>query len=285
MHIISSTDKVQSHFSQEKTTNTILSFIKRHPVVTFATLAYLLSWWSAPFTNGQIMPQGPAVAAVIVLAFTSGRSGLRNLWHRITHWRVAWYWYVIGPGIIASYIAGAYALNLLMGASVINTPHLPTMGTFIELLLLGGWLEEPGWSGYALPKLQERFANRSNGALLATLGVGVIRAIWHLPLFIYGHIPWFDVVVSEIAIQLIITWLFNRSGGSVLIVMLFHLASNISGAVINSSVFTGIEWTNYFALFIALQSLIALGILWRSGLKLGQNDTQKKLAILEQKAA
>ncbi len=252
--------------------NTIHSFIKRHPIVTFVTLTYLLSWWSAPFANGQIMPQGPAVAAVIVLAITSGMPGLRSLWRRITHWRIAWYWYVIGPGIIAGYIGSAYALNLLMGASVANSPHLPSLGIIFELLLLGGWLEEPGWSGYALPKLQERFANHSNGALLAALGVGVFRAIWHLPLFIYGHIPWFDVVISSIAMQLIIAWLFNRSGGSVLIVMLFHLASNISGAVINRSVFTGAEWTNYYALFVTLQSLIALGILWRSGLKLGQND-------------
>ena len=259
--------------------NTILSFIKRHPIVSFFSLTYLLSWWSAPVANGQIMPQGPAVAAVIVLGITSGRSGLRTLWLRITHWRLAWYWYLIGPGIIAGYIGGAYALNLLMGASVASPPHLPSLGTFVELLLLGGWLEEPGWSGFALPKLQQHFANRSNGGLLAALVVGVFRAIWHLPLFIYGHIPWFDVVISEIAIQLVIAWLFNRSGGSVLIVMLFHLASNISGAVINRSVFTGTEWTNYYALFVALQCLIALGIVLRSGLKLGRDGIQKKLSI------
>ena len=264
--------------------NTILSFIKHHPIVAFVTLTYLLSWWSAPFANGQIMPQGPAVAAVVVLAITSGRSGLRDLWQRITRWRVAWYWYVIGPGIIAGYIGGAYVLNLLMGANVNNPPHLPSMGTFLELLLLGGWLEEPGWSGYALPKLQGRFAKRPNGALMAALVTGVFRAIWHLPLFIYGHIPWFDVVASEIAIQLIIAWLFNRSGGSVLIVMLFHLASNLSGATINSSVFTGSEWTNYYALFVALQCMIALGILLRSGPKLGQKDVQQLRAVLEKES-
>jgi len=265
--------------------NAFLLFTKRHPMDTFVILSYLLSWWSAPFTNGQIMPQGPAAAAVIVLALTAGRSALRSLWQRITHWRVAWYWYVIGPGIIASYHAGAYVFNLLAGACVARPPHLPTLGIILELLLLGGWLEEPGWSGYVLPKLQERFANRSNGALLAALGVGVMRAGWHLPLFIYGHIPWFDVVVSSIAIQLVIAWLFNRSGGSVLVVMWFHLASNIFSTVINSSVFTGADWTRYYALFVILQSLIALGILWRSGIKLGQDDHQRKLALVDQDAA
>ena len=264
--------------------NTILAFIKRHPIITFAVITYLLSWWSAPFTDGRIIPYGPALAALIVLTITTGKQGLGNLWHRMTHWRVAWYWYVIGPGIIAGYISGAFALNVLLGATVRNYPQAPAMGTIITLLLLGGLWEEPGWSGYALPKLQERFANRSNGAFLAALVVGVMRAIWHIPLFIYGHIPWFDVVVSEMAMQLIIAWLFNRSGGSVLVVMWFHLASNISGAVINSSVFTGSEWTNYYALFVALQSLIALGILWRFGSRLGQKGVQQPFTVVDQKA-
>ncbi len=264
--------------------NTIRSFIKKNPIVTFAFLAYLLSWWSVPFADGRLIPYGPALAAVIVLASTAGRQNLGNLWRRVTHWRVAWYWYLIGPGIIAGCQSVAFVLNVLLGATVKSYPALPSMGTIITLLLLGGLWEEPGWTGYLLPRLQERFANRSNGALLAALVTGVFRAIWHLPLYIYGHIPWFDVLVFSIAFQLIIAWLFNRSGGSVLIVMLFHLASNIFGAVFNSSMFTGTEWTNYSALFMALAALVALGILWRSGPNLGQTGTQNQFAVIDQSA-
>ncbi|HEY5671473.1 MAG TPA: hypothetical protein VIS10_15890, partial [Anaerolineales bacterium] len=83
---------------------------------------------------------------------------------------------------------------------------------------------------------------------------------------------------------LIIAWLFNRSGGSVLIVMLFHLASNIFGTVFNSSMFTGTEWTNFSALFMALAALVALGILWRSGPNLGQTGTQNQFAVIDQSA-
>ena len=251
--------------------NTIYSFVKRHPIITFAFLAYLLSWWSAPFVNGQIMPQGPAVAAVIVLAITSGRSGLRSLWLKIAHWRVAWYWYVIGPAIIAAYKSTAFALNILFGATVMNFPQLPSTGVLIELLLLGGLWEEPGWSGYLLPKMQERFSGKPNGALIATLVTGLVRASWHLPLFIYGHIPWFDIFIFSFAFQIIISWLYNCSGGSVLIVMLFHLASNVFSAVFNVSMFTGAEWTNYQALYVALACIIALIILWKSNLTLGQD--------------
>jgi hypothetical protein len=264
--------------------NAILSFIKRHSFATFVILTYLLSWWSAPFANGQIIPYGPAVAAVIVLAVTSGRSGLRGLWHRITSWRVAWYWYVIGPGMVASFTVGAYVLNLLLGASVTNPPQLPSAGLLLELLLLGGLWEEPGWSGYALPKLQERFARHSNGAVIATLVTSVLRSIWHLPLLIYGHIYWFDILFFSFAIQIMISWLFNRSGGSVLIVMVYHFASNVSGGIM-SPVFTGAAQTRYYALMVALGWVIALVILWKSSRKLGQGDTQKMPAIANHPAA
>jgi uncharacterized protein len=259
--------------------NAILTFIKRHSFASFVVLAYILSWWSAPLQNGQIIPYGPALAAIIVLAITSGKPGLRIWWRRVTNWHVAWYWYLIGPGMVAGYIASAYVLNLLLGASVTNPPHLPSMATFIELLLLGGMLEEPGWSGYALPTLQERFAGHPNGALMATLGTGVVRAIWHLPLVIYSHIPWYDMLFLSFAFQIIISWLFNRSGGSVLVVMVFHFASNISGAIM-SPVFTGAAATSYYVLFVALACVLALAILWKSKLKLGFADTQKKQANL-----
>jgi hypothetical protein len=264
--------------------NAILTFIKRHAFATFVVLAYVLSWWSAPLKNGQIIPFGPAIAAIIVLAITSGKPGLHIWWRRVTNWSVAWYWYFIGPGMVAGYIASAYVLNLLLGASVTNPLHLPSMATFIELLLLGGMLEEPGWSGYALPTLQERFAGRPNGAWMATLSTGVVRAIWHLPLVIYGHIPWYDMLIFSFAFQIIISWLFNRSGGSVLIVMVFHFASNISGAIM-SSVFTGAAQTSYYVLFVTLAWVIALLILWKSNLKLGLADTQKKQANLGRQTA
>ena len=261
--------------------NTVLAFIKRHSFATFVVLAYLLSWWSAPFTNGQIIPYGPALAGVIVLAVTTGRPGLRDLWRRITYWRVAWYWYLIGPGMVASYVAGAYLLNLALGASVTTPPQLPSIGILLELLLLGGMCEEPGWSGYALPKLQERFARRANGALIATLATGLIRSIWHLPLFIYGHIHWFDALIFSFAFQIMISWLFNRSGGSVLIVMVFHFASNVIGGGIMHPVFTGASQTSYYALMVTLAWTIAFAILWKTSLKLGQDETKTISAIVD----
>jgi hypothetical protein len=229
----------------------------KYQLPLFLVLNYLLSWWSAPFMDGQLIPHGPALAALVALAVTSGRQGLRSWWLRITHWRVAWYWYLVGPALILGYQGIAFVINLLLGAAITNPPSLPSMGILLELLLLGGLWEEPGWSGYALPKLQERFAEHRNGRLIAALSLGVFRAIWHLPLFIYGHIPWFDVLIFEIAFQLIIAWLYNRSGGSVPVVMVFHFASNILGAAM-SPVFAGAARTGYYAWFMALAALTAV---------------------------
>jgi len=248
--------KLQQHF-------------KMYPLIWFFALAYLLSWWSAPFANGQIIPHGPALAAVIVLAVTAGRSGLRDLWRRVAHWRVPWYWYVIGPGMVASYLVCAYALNLLLGASVTSPPHLPSMGIFLELLLLGGLWEEPGWTGFALPRLQARYADRPNGLLIATLVMGALRSIWHLPLLFYGHIPWYDFLIFSFAFQIMISWLLYRSGGSALVVMVFHFASNVFAGGIMLSVFAGAAQSRFYVLFVALASVLALVIVWKSSLRQG----------------
>lgn len=238
--------------------------IARYQLPIFFLLSYILSWWSAPFTNGQIIPHGPALAAIIVLAITAGRQGLGDWWRRVTHWRVAWYWYAAGPAIILAYQGIAFLINLLLGSAVSTPPALPATGILLELLLLGGLWEEPGWTGYALPKLQERFAHRPNGAQIAILAAGLFRAIWHLPLYLYGHIQWFDVFIFTFGFQIIIAWLYNRSGGSVPVAILFHFASNYLGATF-SPVFAGAERTMYYALFMGMAVLVALALLKFAG--------------------
>lgn len=254
------------------------TFYTKYQLPLFFLLTYLLSWWSAPFVNGGLIPHGPAFAAVIIIALTTGRQGLREFWRRLLHWRAGW-WYIIGPAIILGYQGVAFAINLVLGATVVEFPHFPTTGIFLQLFLLGGLWEEPGWTGYALPKLQERFANRPNGSFIATLVLGVFRAIWHLPLFLYGTLYWFDIFIFALAFQLIIAWLYNRSGGSVFVVMLFHFMSNIMGAV-TSPAFNGTERMSYYALFMVLASLIALVITGRSQLKLGVGQTQESKTLI-----
>lgn len=156
---------------------------------------------------------------------------------------------------------------LLSGATVASPPHL-TIGIVIELIIIGGFWEEIGWTGYALPTLRNRFANRANGPLIAALVLGVFRSIWHLPLLLYGQIPWFDVLFFAVAVQLIIAWIFFGSGGSLPAVMLFHFISNIMGSLMYP-VIAGADRTMYYAIFMGLACLVALVIAWKTGPSLG----------------
>lgn len=249
-------------------------FVRRHQFAIYLILAYAMSWATAILLDGAILPYGPALAAIIVLGIAGGRVGLAGLWSQTTHWRVRWTWYLIAPGIIAAISLGAFALNLLFGATVTDTNHLQSwtlaLGALGVLLVFGGQWEEPGWSGYALPFWQERLGSRSSwGVVAASLITGAARSFWHLPLVLSGAIPWHDALLYAFAMQFLITWLYNGTGGSVLIVMLLHLASNVLLGAIFIPLFAGDDRTRYFWLFSALAWLMVLAILRIAGPDLG----------------
>jgi membrane protease YdiL (CAAX protease family) len=144
-------------------------------------------------------------------------------------WRVGWIWYVVALGLPLAVHLITVALNVALGA---GTPSLaqfnPLSGIIVVFALrlvspldvpLG---EEPGWRGFALPRLQ---ADRS--PLLATLILGVLVAGWHAPLLLpqYGLRP-LDLLTT-VAVTFWYTWLFNRTGGSVLMTILAHATEGI----------------------------------------------------------
>jgi hypothetical protein len=225
-------------------------FLKRYAILLFFPLAYLLSWWSilVPQAQGGILPHGPAFAAFLLVALTEGRAGLSVWWKRITNGRVHWTWYLAAPAILIAFQLAAGSMNLLLGATLHPLEWSKLWPSVMMLVFLGGQWEELGWTAYALPKLQERFADRP---LLASAILGALRAIWHLPLMFSGAIPWYDVLFLSFAFQFMISWLYNRTNGSALIVILFHFTSNILGAVTHQ-LFSGADWTRHYILFIAV---------------------------------
>ena len=102
------------------------------------------------------------------------------------------------------------------------------VGYFLFQLFLMGGLEEFGWRGFALPRLQERYT-----ALIASVVIGVVWALWHAPLFFvpgtfYSQVPPALYLLQTIGLSVMITWVYNSTGGSVLLAMMFHAASNVS---------------------------------------------------------
>jgi membrane protease YdiL (CAAX protease family) len=153
----------------------------------------------------------------------------------------------------------AAVFNVLLGAQAPSAVELGgwtrLFSTFFILLLipgLGGTWEEPGWRGYALPRLQVGLS-----ALLASLILGVLWAFWHLPLMVVGEVPWSDIVFV-IAWTVVFTWLFNNSRGSVLLAMLMHAMNNTISGSFFGPMFSGADSVRQGWFYAALWCAVAV---------------------------
>jgi membrane protease YdiL (CAAX protease family) len=178
---------------------------------------------------------GPTLAAFMMTGVVSGRSGMRQLLRRYIQWRAGFQWYLLvllGYPVVlvigASLVLGATPLHaLLQKWPLLLTSYLPAV--------LGGLIitlgEEPGWRGFALPRLQEQ-----RHPVLASLMLGVLHAFWHLPAFFipflglgsFSGLRLAILVVGGTASTVLWTWVFNNTKGSLLIAMLVHSASDAS---------------------------------------------------------
>jgi len=176
---------------------------------------------------------GPLVAAVVLTAREGGRDGLRSLFGRVVRWRVAPAWYgvaVLGPLAVT---LAAISLHVALGgrtpdfaALAWSLPALVLVSLYMLIFVALG--EEVGWRGYALPALQAR-----HGALASSGILGAVWAIWHLPQFfnpatLYGDLPFVLFLAYLVPFSVLVTWVFNSTGGSVLMAMLTHAVMNAS---------------------------------------------------------
>jgi membrane protease YdiL (CAAX protease family) len=249
--------------------------IRRHPLISFFVLAYALSWWPWILYAFGLYPApiasfGPFLAALVVLAITQGKSGIGGLLRRMVRWRVGIRWYAVALLLPVGIALAATALNVLLGAQAPSAADLGGWtnllpGFAIALLIpgLGGAWEEPGWRGFALPSLQ---AGRS--ALVASLILGAVWALWHLPLVVAtGQMGGWDIVII-MAWTLVLTWVYNGTGGSVLIVMLFHAMFNtVSGSFISPLAFSGADSVRQSWLLAAVWCAVAVAVVMWAGPK------------------
>jgi membrane protease YdiL (CAAX protease family) len=241
-----------------------MSVVRRYPLIVFFVLAYVFSWWTWPLYAFGLSPSpiiafGPFLAAILVLALTTGKGGVVTLLRRMVRWRVRPVWYAVALLLPVAISGGAALLNVVvLGASAPSPAELGAWSglvpTFFLLLLvpgIGGAWEEPGWRGYALPKLQG-----GHSALLASLILGVVWAFWHLPLMVIGQIHLSDPVFI-VAWTVVFTWVFNNTNGSVLIAMLMHNIHNVISGGYFSAMFSGADWVRQGWLLVALWCAVA----------------------------
>ena len=223
--------------------NSITSFIKRYPQATFWVIA--IATFAVGATLGDIwflLIYCTALAGLFVTAVADGRSGVKTFLSRIVRWRVGIQWYAVALLLPAAlYLVGA-VFNVLTGAKLATNIQWPTLSTIAIGFFWPGFLgialaEEPGFRGFALPRL---LSGRT--AISAALMLGVMHAIWHIPVIIHdGTIGMISTVLIVISGSVINTWMFNHTNGSVLLAMLMHVGIDMaSGDVgILKNLFTG----------------------------------------------
>lgn len=229
-------------------------FVRRYPLVAFFALAYGGSWllWSPwwlslsgvgllpfelPFAAIALVNQlglfaGPFAAAFLVTHQLEGKAGVDRLWASITNWRVRVPWYLLALVVIPLAVGAGYLLQGDAGAIAelggVSTASL-LISTFFYYLLGGPVQEEPGWRGFALPRLQGRMH-----PLAAALLLGALHCAWHAPLFLTSewdaarHDPgqYVAYLILVVSLSVVLSWLHNGSGGSVLLAILAHNSLN-----------------------------------------------------------
>jgi hypothetical protein len=207
----------------------LLSAVRRHPIVTFFVLSYAISWGALPIESVRFLPSGPLFAALIVIPLTQGWSGLRELGSRMIRWRVRWYWYAAALGLPLAVHLAYVGLNVAAGAGLPSLTFT-SLATFLMVFAVrlvnpadGPLGEHPGWNGVALPGLQ----GAGYSPLLATAILAPLVAGWHLPTFFLeegGLRP--SVLVAGLVTTMAVTfwyaWLFNHTGGSILLLVVAH---------------------------------------------------------------
>ncbi|MBN1855326.1 MAG: CPBP family intramembrane metalloprotease [Dehalococcoidia bacterium] len=189
----------------------------------FSPLSYLSIW-------------APAISAFTVLAVGGGGTAVRAYLRRLLHFRFAWYWYVAVLAGLPLLKLLASALASTTGQPGIVTPTVSAGAFLISAMLVAtqGPMEELGWRGFALPLLQRRF----NG-LVASLILGVIWSLWHVPAFFMESVMTGSMAgelipalvrffAGTVALTITMTVVYNGSGGSIPLLFIFHWLENLA---------------------------------------------------------
>lgn len=248
------------------------------PLLNYFALTFAVAWvlWAAAAALAGDAPAtasdqllflpgvfAPGIVAVWLTWRARGTAGVRALLGPLLRWQVSPRWYVFAIG----YMAAIKLTTALVHRAI--TGSWPPFGSSAWYVILGGTLastvllgqsgEEVGWRGYALPRLAELY-----GLRMASVILGVVWALWHLPLFFvpaadtYGQsfIVW---GVGVTALSVTFAWLYAKTNASLLLTMLLHSAINQSLGIVSGALSGA---TNSFSLRASTTGWITLALLW-----------------------
>ncbi len=172
---------------------------------------------------------GPMFAAIVASASEDGRAGVRALFRPLGAWRVPAYWYAIAlllPGALL--VAGLAVYSLVTGRSAGPWFYPPIEPERIVAAVVFPLGEEIGWRGFAQPRLQ-----KAHGALVASLIIGPLWALWHLFMFDIAGVSaalMLETVPMFVAGSVLFSWVYARTNASLLLAVLLHVGTHLNNS-------------------------------------------------------
>ena len=215
--------------------------IERNQLVAFFVIAFAYSWTLQILLAYLAEPAlyipsiyGPTLSALILCLVLGGMRRLLEFLKQSFRWKENVIWYIVALLGIAFILLLVRIFHGLSFPSIsldpvqLPKPAISIIVGFLWSLRFGPLAEELGWRGFALPRLQKRM-----NALVSSLVLGVIWWAWHLPGLLLpelkwavGGIPPFVFLLTILPGSVLATWIYNNTGGSVLLTILFHGAMN-----------------------------------------------------------
>lgn len=210
------------------------------------------------------MLAGPTVAGLLMTGIVDGRAGFRNLLSRLFKWRVGVKWYA--TAILPAPVLSVIVLFTLSITSPIFT-EVDKAAVLLSGIMAGATtiLEEIGWTGFAVPKLRQRYSIFTTGLI-----VGILWGVWHLlqqlyisgsytggvPLSLYLPVSMFNAVAGLTAYRILLVWIYDRTG-SLLVTILMHASLTASNIFIFRPEAVGMSFLIFGLVFAAAQWLLA----------------------------
>jgi len=267
----------------------IKALIQRNPTLFYFLIVFSISWGSVflgmgpAFSQGEelapedfliwglLMVAGPSIAGIFVIYLTEGRKGLQDFYARLTRWRVGIRWYaplLIFPLLIL--------VTLIPLSHVVSSDLAPTIFPFGLLIgLMAGFLEEIGWTGFAYPTMKKKY-----GVLGASIILGFIHAVWHIPADFLGNsiafgdhwLPYMaGFFIFVMALRVLMGWVYENTK-SLFLGQLMHASSTGFLSVLLPIGIGGLNWTIFYAAYAIILWGAVVIVIARHGEKLLENS-------------
>jgi len=287
---------------------TIKTFIKRHPVLTYYALTFAISWGGVllviggpggiPGTKQQFdtlfpialvaMLAGPSVTGLLLTGLVYGRAGFREFLSRLLKWRVGVRWYAVAlltaPLLMtAVYLALSLTSPVFLPGIFTSNDKLAYVLFGIVVGLMAGFIEELGWTGFAVPELRRRY-----GVLTTGLIVGFMWAAWHLLVAFWasGTISGalsltsylLDPLLFLTIFRVLMVWVYDRTGSLLLGGILMHMSLTASARIISPQGIVGVPLMTFDLVWFVVMWIVVAAVVVANGEQLSRQPLPRRVA-------